>query len=167
MRASVLGCSGSGAGTSILPAASSTVPCYQLQTTPSSAGVSTSLLSRAVFPQMPRWVTAASIAAVPFQPLSVSFGNTIACEIEYLRRRKESPRMTKQQLRHAAMSLAGLGFFVAEEVLPKTPHIHTGESRAGYLLQRDSLLVVVIRCYVGTRDRALAETMLTAAGAGL
>jgi hypothetical protein len=95
---------------------------------------SSALLCRALKPGggVPRRLTAASLAVTPFRPFPVSTLNTLAMELEFLRRAAanggpggQSEGLRAQQLAHSACALGAMAFFSLEEVFPRAPLLHS------------------------------------------
>jgi hypothetical protein len=95
---------------------------------------SSALLCRALRPGggVPRRLTAASLAATPFRPFPVSTLNTLAMELEFLRRAAahggpggRSEGLRGQQMLHSACALGAMVFFSLEGALPHVPLLHS------------------------------------------
>ena len=86
--------------------------------------ISSSFLTKAVIPGMPRSATVAGLAATPFKPFLVSFGNSTAMEAVFLERSWRNPELRNAQRLHSACALLGLGAFALEEYMPRLPLVH-------------------------------------------
>lgn len=82
------------------------------------------VMTNAVFPQMPRAVSVAGMAATPFLPFVVSSANTMAMELEYLRRAVGNEHLRKDHLVHCLAGAAGLALFALDEIHPHIPCCH-------------------------------------------
>lgn len=87
---------------------------------------SSAMLTRALYPNQPAAVTAASLAATPFRPFLVSTVHTLAMEVAFLRRALRDPALRPAQRMHSAAAAAGMALFFAEDARPHTPFIHAG-----------------------------------------
>jgi hypothetical protein len=86
--------------------------------------ISSSFLAKAVIPGMPRALSVAGLAATPFKPFLVSFGNSTAMEAVFLQRSWNNPKLQNSQRLHSACAMLGLGAFALEEYMPRLPLIH-------------------------------------------
>lgn len=88
------------------------------------AGAS-NIMTRALFPGVPKAVTAAGILATPFKPFLVSFVNSVAMEVKFLAAAQRNPELRRPQLLHSACCLAGLAAFALEDWRPDLPLVHS------------------------------------------
>ena len=78
----------------------------------------------AVYPQChPGW-TAASLVATPFAPFATSAANTIAMELQYLKRALKRPLLQAPLILHCLSAGSGLAFFAVDEIRPHIPFMH-------------------------------------------
>lgn len=87
--------------------------------------VSSALMSRAMFPKLSPLVWGLSLGLTPFQPFATASVNTMAMEVEFLRRSNESLKLKPVQLMHAASSAGGMGLFYMQEGMPHVPCTHS------------------------------------------
>jgi hypothetical protein len=74
--------------------------------------------------QVPPALTAAGVLLTPFKPFAVSFLNSAAMELRFLRRASANPALRPAQRLHAVTCLAGLGAFALEDACPRLPFVH-------------------------------------------
>lgn len=78
-----------------------------------------------MFPNIPLAVCIVSALATPFQPFTVSTCNTLALELEFLRRTVNDPEtLQREHLIHCATAAVGLGVFALDEIVPGIPCCH-------------------------------------------
>ncbi|GLC51501.1 hypothetical protein PLESTB_000509300 [Pleodorina starrii] len=84
------------------------------------------LLRSAVVGPVPRWLTAAMLAAVPFKPTAVSGSNFMAVEVRYLLLALSQRHLMAQWAAHTGMSLAATVCFTLDEtpLLSWFPYTH-------------------------------------------
>lgn len=88
----------------------------------------TAAMMRAVFPQAQGRARTAAVAAIPFQPFSVSAGNIAAMEVEYFKRARAPGADAKLRRAHALHAGAvGIGTtcFFLEDLMPHVPGLHS------------------------------------------
>lgn len=88
--------------------------------------VTATALTRATYQNVPPWVTGLSYCLVPFEPFKLSLLNSLAGEWAFWRRAHRRKNMRPAWRMHTLSSVAGLGFFGLEELLPNVPYIHAG-----------------------------------------
>ncbi|KAG2442759.1 hypothetical protein HXX76_002840 [Chlamydomonas incerta] len=88
------------------------------------AGAS-NIMTCALFPGVPKAVTAAGMLATPFKPFLVSFVNSVAMELKFLAAAQRNPELRRPQLLHSACCLAGLAAFALEDWRPDLPLVHS------------------------------------------
>ncbi|KAL6765752.1 hypothetical protein V8C86DRAFT_2448947 [Haematococcus lacustris] len=89
-----------------------------------SIAMASNLMTRALYPDTPLAITVASCLAVPFKPFLVSFANSAAMELKFLRRACQNKDLEQPQRLHAAAGVAGLAMFALEEFMPELPLVH-------------------------------------------
>ncbi|KAI8473911.1 MAG: hypothetical protein J3K34DRAFT_518620 [Monoraphidium minutum] len=117
--------------------------------------VSSSMLTRALYPGQPASVTAASLLATPFRPFAVTTLHTTAMELAFLRRALADASLRPAQRAHSGAALLGMGIFFFEDARPHVPFIH-----AAWHLCSASATAAVHALLADT------EARLAAAGAG-
>lgn len=87
--------------------------------------LSSNLLTRALYPNLPPVVTAASTALTPFKPFLVSAANAMAMESKFLQRSYQNPDLRGAQKLHSAACIAGMALFAVEDAsVPHVPLVH-------------------------------------------
>lgn len=86
---------------------------------------STLCLSSAVTEENPRMLMAASAACLPFQPLVVSAVHTGIMEVAFAKRALKDPELRTSHRLHKVSSVVGGILFVADDVFPATPFLHS------------------------------------------
>lgn len=85
---------------------------------------STIALLRAINPQMPNIVSAATLMMVPFQPFKISAANIAAMEFEFGRRASQKPELRKAFYKHVASAAVGTTCFFLEDSPVDVPLVH-------------------------------------------
>lgn len=85
---------------------------------------STIALLRAMNPQMPNIVSAATLMMVPFQPFKISAANIAAMEFEFGRRASQKPELRKAFYKHVASAAVGTACFFLEDSPIDVPLVH-------------------------------------------
>lgn len=85
---------------------------------------SSAMLTRALYPNQPGIVTAASLLVTPFRPFMVSTLHTMAMELAFLRRAADDLSLRGAQRFHSAAALAGMALFFLEDAQPHIPMVH-------------------------------------------
>ncbi|KAJ6903174.1 hypothetical protein NC651_020620 [Populus alba x Populus x berolinensis] len=83
-------------------------------------------LSRALRNENSKYLTAASAALLPIQPLMVSAIHTGMMEVAFAKRALKDPDLRMAHNLHKMSSLLGGVLFVADDCLPSTPFLHAG-----------------------------------------
>jgi hypothetical protein len=86
--------------------------------------LSSCMLSRAIYPDMPPALTTLGVVATPFKPFLVSACNTLAMELKFLQRAHEVPQLRHPQRVHSAAALASMVLFAVEDLVPQVPFVH-------------------------------------------
>ncbi|XP_047974905.1 uncharacterized protein LOC125217121 [Salvia hispanica] len=81
-------------------------------------------LSRALRNENPKLLMTASALFLPIQPLMVSAVHTGIMEVAFAKRAFEDPDLRVAHNVHKMSSLLGGAFFVADDLLPRTPFLH-------------------------------------------
>lgn len=90
-----------------------------------SIALASNMMTRAIFPKVPKAVTAAGLLATPFKPFLVSFVNSTAMELKFLQRAHKNPKLRNAQRLHSVCVALGLGAFALEEWQPEWPLVHS------------------------------------------
>lgn len=85
---------------------------------------STIALLRAINPQMPNIVSAATLMMVPFQPFKISAANIAAMEFEFGRRASQKPELRRTFYKHVASAAVGTACFFLEDSQIDIPLVH-------------------------------------------
>jgi len=86
---------------------------------------STIALLRAINPQMPNIVSAATLMMVPFQPFKISAANIAAMEFEFGRRASRKPALRRAFYKHIASAAVGTAcFFLEDSTVVDIPLVH-------------------------------------------
>ncbi|GIL43631.1 hypothetical protein Vafri_1323 [Volvox africanus] len=82
-----------------------------------SIAMSSLLLRSAVVGPVPRWLTAAMLAAIPFKPTFISSANFMAVEVRYLLLALSQRHLLAQWAAHTGMSVVATACFTLEDTL--------------------------------------------------
>ncbi|KAK8691579.1 hypothetical protein V6N13_075083 [Hibiscus sabdariffa] len=82
-------------------------------------------LSRAIRNENPKLLMAASLLLLPVQPLMVSAVHTGMMEVEFAKRAVNDPELRKAHDVHKMSSLLGGALFIADDIFPGTPFLHS------------------------------------------
>ncbi|KAK8495759.1 hypothetical protein V6N11_010292 [Hibiscus sabdariffa] len=82
-------------------------------------------LSRAIRNENPKLLMAASALLLPVQPLMVSAVHTGMMEVAFAKRAVKDPGLRKAHTLHKMSSLLGGALFIADDMYPGTPFLHS------------------------------------------